>query len=231
MKKYHIIIVVAVGVLSFTASFGFNWFKKQKAAAAAAVPPEQKTSSVASGAAQPRGLPAYSFPGAGGAEAEQESSGLSERQLQHLIYDLREKMRDYSLRERELDEESDRIELARQGLQGDIEQLNALREKLELTLTALKEKEDHLQNSLIEIEAVERANFQRLAATYERMDAAQAAKIMMAMATNNQLQDVVKILYYMSDRNAGKLLGEIGSVRPDAAAALSLQLKRVQEGE
>ena len=53
---------------------------------------------------------------------------------------------------------------------------------------------------------------------------------MLSMAANNQLQDAVKILYYMNDRNAGKLLGEIGSTQPDIAGVLSLQLKRVKEG-
>ena len=83
---------------------------------------------------------------------------------------------------------------------------------------------------VIEIEALERTNLQRLAGTYEKMDATQAGKIMLSMAANNQLQDAVKFLYYMNDRNAGKLLGEIGSTQPDIAGVLSLQLKRVKEG-
>ena len=230
MKKFHIMIVVAAGLLSFSASFGVSWFRKQKAAAAAVLPPEPAASSVLSGSTQPGGMSPYSSAGMQGSGGEQEQLGLSERQLQHLIYDIREKMRDYAVREKGLDEEAKRIEVSRQSLQDDIEQLNALREKLDLTLASLKEKEESIRKDVIEIETLEKSNLQRLALTYEKMDATQAGKIMLSMAANNQLQDVVKILYFMSDRNAGKLLGEIGSTRPEVAGILSLQLKRVQEG-
>jgi hypothetical protein len=63
------------------------------------------------------------------------------------------------------------------------------------------------------------------------MDPSQSGKIMMNMAANNQMADVVKILYYMNERNAARVLGEIGSTQPDVAAALSLQLKRVRQGD
>lgn len=229
MKKYQIMIVAAAGLLSFGASFGVNWFKQQKSAAAAVLPPEQTVSDGRPKTAQSETVMSSSFSGPRDADTGQEQSGLSERQLQNLIYDVRQKMRDYAVRERELDQEAERIDIARISLQDDIEELNSLREKLDLTLAALKEKEEQIQKSVIEIESIERANIQRLAITYDRMDPAQAGKIMMSMAANNQLQDVVKILYYMNERNAGRVLGEIGTTRPEVAGILSLQLKRVKE--
>ncbi len=231
MKKYQIIIVLAAGVLSFSASFGTNWFMKQKTASAAVLPMEQSSATAAAQSGEMNRTSPYPFVEGNMTGLETEQPGVSERQLQHLIFDLREKMRDYSMREKELDEEAKRLEVTRLSLQEDIEQLNSLREKLDLSLAAMKEKEENIQKSLIEVESVERANFQRLAATYEKMDAAQAGKIMVSMAANNQLQDVVKILYYMNDRNAGKVLGEIGSTRAEVAGVLSLQLKRVREGQ
>lgn len=225
MKKMHIILVATAGLLSFAASFGVSWYKKQKNAAQAAVPPTA-TAPVAQTAAAPSGL---DLSGVALSDKSDESLGLTERQLQNLIYDIREKMKDYNARQKTLDDESARIDVARQSLHTDIEQLNALREKLDMTLAALNEKEDSLKKSVLEIEQMEKSNFQRLAATYEKMDAAQAGKIMLSMAAGNQVQDVVKILYYMNDRNAGKLLGEIGSTRPEVAGILSLQLKRVKE--
>jgi flagellar motility protein MotE (MotC chaperone) len=230
MKKVHLILLAAAGLLSFSASFGVSWFSKQKAAAAAALPPAPAASNGSSAAAQPNGLFSSSAAGMMGTDNDAAPSGLSERQLQRLIYDIREKMKEYADREKGLDEEAKRIEVARQSLQGDFEQLTALREKLDLTLVSLKEKEESIRKGVIEIEALERTNLQRLAGTYEKMDATQAGKIMLSMAANNQLQDAVKILYYMNDRNAGKLLGEIGSTQPDIAGVLSLQLKRVKEG-
>ena len=55
------------------------------------------------------------------------------------------------------------------------------------------------------------------------------SKIMINMAAGNQLGDAVKILYYMGDRNSGKLLGEIGNTQPDLAGTLLQQLKRVKD--
>ena len=228
MKKFQIMILVSAGLLSFGASFGVSWFNKQKAAAAVVTPPAQAATSGTSAATNAK---AFSWSDSDASENEPAALGMSERQLQRLIYDIREKMREYNTREKELDEEAGRIAISRQSLQEDIERLNMLREKLDLTLAALKDKEESIRKSVLEIESVEKTNLQRLALTYEKMDSVQAGKIMLSMAANNQLQDAVKILYYMNDRNAGKLLGEIGSTQPDIAGVLSLQLKRVREGE
>jgi flagellar motility protein MotE (MotC chaperone) len=138
-------------------------------------------------------------------------------------------MLDYKDKQKDLDQQAQRIELARQTLQEEIEQLNQLREKLNLTLTSLQEKERTIRDSLIEIETIEKGNLQRIAATYDKMDSTQAGKILATMASNKQTLDAVKILYYMSERSAGKLLGEIGNASPEVAGALIIQLKQVKE--
>jgi flagellar motility protein MotE (MotC chaperone) len=229
MKKTQIIMLIAAGLLSFSASFGVSWFKQNRAVPLD-LPTEMES---ASGLPRPSAANAresFSYAGGGRGDDAAEPLGMTERQLQHLIYDIREKMREYNTRQKELDEEAKRIQIARQSLEQDVEQLNQLREKLDTTLAALKEKEINIQNTLIAIDEVERGNLQRLATTYDRMDPEQAGKIMMSMAAGNQLQDVVKILYYMNDRNAARVLGAISATRPDVAGVLSLQLKRVQEG-
>ena len=77
---------------------------------------------------------------------------------------------------------------------------------------------------IIDIEKAERTNIERLAATYDKMDPSQSGKIMMNMAANNQMADGQdSVLYERTER--GCVLGEIGSTQPDAAAALSLQLR------
>ena len=231
MKKYQIIVMVALGAFSFAASFGLNWFRKQKAADAAVLPQEPPASETTAGPSAQRAAMAPEISARYGPQDIDEQMGLTERQLQHLIYDVREKMNEYNRRERELAEEAARLELVRQSLQEDIEQLNELRETLDMKLAAINEKEEQIRNTLIAVEEVERVNLERLGATYDKMDAVQAGKIMVNMAANNQLQDVVKILYYMNERNAARVLGQIGSTRPEVASVLSLQLKRVQEGE
>lgn len=53
---------------------------------------------------------------------------------------------------------------------------------------------------------------------------------MISMAASNQLQDSVKILYYMNERMAGKILSEIATTQPELASLISMHLKRVKEG-
>lgn len=219
MKKLHIIALAATGVISFTAAFGAGFIIKRNKAVAA--PPPIAADPGKTPPAKPALL----------TESTNVFSDLnmSESQLKSLIYDLRQKLQETKDRQRELDQEAGRIEITRQTLAAEIEQLNQLRESLNQTLAVLQEKERSIRESLTEIESVEKTNLQRIAATYDKMDPAQSAKILTAMVTNNQVKDAVKILYYMSERNAGKLLGEIGTVRPETAGTLSLMLKQIKE--
>lgn len=233
MKKTMILLIAAAGLVSFASSFGVSYFLKKKAAqqnitdaknaASATVqttpdkPTEGKFQTLSADASSQTDTLEYT------------ARSMSERQLQNLIFDLREKIQEYQNRQKELDLQAQQLDIAKQTLQSDIEQLQQLQEKLSLTLATLNEKQQQLQKSVLEIEQIEKANFQRLASTYEKMDAAQAGKIMLNMATGSQLQDVVKILYYMNDRSAGKLLGEMANTRPEVAAVVSVQLKRIKE--
>lgn len=223
MKKLHIILLAVIGIVSFTAAFGAGFIiKRNKAAAAAAAtsPPavaaESKTSS-----AKPA-FPPNPMDTVG-------ETNMSEGQLKSLIYDLRQKMEETKNKQKELEQEAGRIEITRQTLAGETEQLNQLRENLNKTLSAMQEKERSINEKMTEIESVEKANLQRIAATYDKMDTTQSAKILTTMVTNNQTKDAVKILYYMSERSAGKLLGEIGTTRPETASTLSLMLKQIKE--
>ena len=226
MKKIQIIGIAAAGFISFSAVFGGGlWMKKNRAAAAAAVQAAQTTQD--SHSEQPAA--------SGGVLAELTSAtmteelGMSETQLKNLIFDIRQKMKDYEQKEKQIEQEKQQIDIAKKNLQQDIERLSQLQEKLNLLLTTIQDKELALEKSILEINAIEKNNLQRIAGTYDKMDPAQSGKILSAMAAGNQMQDAVKILYYMSERVAGKTLGEIGTSSPEAAAALSLQLKRVKE--
>lgn len=225
MKKIHIICIAGAGLISFLSVFGGGlWLKKKNAPAptaasenpAAAVTPEGQT-------------------GSGSILAELNSAtmteelGMSETQLKNLIFDIRQKMKEYEIKEKQLEQEKQQVEIARQTLAQDVERLTQLQEKLNFALAAIQDKERALEKSLLEINTLEKTNLQRIAGTYDKMDPAQSGKILSTMAANNQVQDAVKILYYMSERIAGKVLGEIGTSSPEAAAALSLQLKRIKE--
>lgn len=217
MKKQLIIFILA-GMISFGASFGVTWFFKSK---------EQPIEDLISETQKESDL----FPPmpATASASTSLSRNMTEKQLRTLISDIREKMNEYRRKENELKINEQRLEATRELLQKDIEQLDALRVQLATTLSELKQQEQNLNKRLLEITANETANIQRIASQYDKMDVTQASKIMINMATNSQANDAVKILYYMSERTAGKLLGEIGSSQPDLASMLTQQLKKVKE--
>jgi len=227
MKKKQLIIVLLAGLLSFASTFTVSWVIKKKKVAAMAAQQAQKAESQ-----QVASNPQGNFFDSASLMAQAENlndTGISERQLQHLIHDIRNKLKDHQDRQKALDTEAERIEISRQSMQEDIDRLNNLQNKLNVTLAEIHQKEAALKNSLTEIDALEKNNFQRLASTYEKMDATKAGVIMTTMATGNQLQDSVKILYYMNERTAGKLLAEIGTKQPELASVICMKLKHVKE--
>lgn len=229
MKKIQIIMLIVAGGVSFAAVFGTSWYLKKKKAQELAQLAQQQPDPAASvkrvpSAANPEGV-------VFAVDAEIAQMGMSERQLQNLIFDIREKIKNFHTRQKQLEEEAERIEISRQTLQTDIDRLNSLRNKLDVAMNEMKQKEQELQDSIVEIDQLEKTNFQRLAGTYEKMEVAQAGKIMVTMAAGSQLQDSVKIIYYMTDRSAAKLLGEIAMAKPELAMIISSQLKRIKESE
>lgn len=224
MKKTQIIILSLAGLLSFASTFTVSWVIKKKKVAAVIAQQAQKTESQQATSETPD-----DFFGTVSLTTEANSSGISERQLQHLISDIRNKIKDHRDRQKALDTQADRIEISRLSMQEDIDRLNELQSKLNLTLAKIHQKEAALKNTLTEIGTLEKNNFQRLASTYEKMDTTQAGRIMTTMATSNQLQDSVKILYYMNERMAGKLLAEIATKKPELASLICMKLKYVKE--
>ena len=215
--------MILAGIVSFAGSFGTTYFLKnsQPAEAGAAV-----ESSENSAGTLPAMGPTHARIVAGNQTL---SKSMTEKQLNNLIYDIREKMKELQQREKELVYQEERIQTARDTLQQDIDKLDNLRVQLTTTLATLKSQQDNLQKTMVEITNAEKTNMLRLATYYDKMDVSQASKIITNMATGSQLNDAVKIIHYMTERTAGKLLGEIGNTQPDLASILSQQLKRVKE--
>ena len=97
------------------------------------------------------------------------------------------------------------------------EELENLRMKLVMSLTRLQDKIAELERTRIRISIQEKTEIQKTAAIYEKMDAASGSQILVEICINN-VEDAVKILYYMSERSAAKLLAEI----PDKSLAAKL---------
>ncbi|HPD45844.1 MAG TPA: hypothetical protein P5279_03030 [Anaerohalosphaeraceae bacterium] len=228
MRKMQIIIITAAGLASFAGAFGFTWFLKQQsaAAAAAATPVEPSPAAPMDISGSDRAVDSFR-PDADAAL----KTTMREEELKGLIFEIREKMKEYKAKERFLAEEEQRILSARKTLEEDITRLSELHDALNVVVGRLKQQEENLKNRILEISAVEKGNLQRIAATYDKMDVTQSSKIIINMASTKQLEDAVKIIHLMSERTAAKLLGEISTTKPDLASLLSTELKRVKEGE
>lgn len=229
MKKKIIIITLGLGLIGFSGMFAFAWFKKPE-------PPIQGPQTVQAG-------PETVEQSAG--ETDETSAAaariaslktkpnqkLTERELQTLVYDIREKIKDYNLKLQALDVREERLQVAQDSLNKDIEEMEALRVELASALALLRNEQDKLLQSKIEIENSETKNLISIAATYDKMDAESAGKILMNMVENqnsgSSTEDAVKILYYMEDRTKAKVLASMAEAEPAVSAFICQRLKRM----
>lgn len=228
MKKMHLIIMVAIGVVSFGGTFGITFLIK-KAQPAVAVSPVVESSEVSEQSSESMHDKDYGLdmsPRSGRFGGNDLTREMTEKQLKNLIFDIRSEMKTRIKKDKVSEE---RIELAREALKQDIEELGELREKLASAVAYLKDREEGLKNLMLEIDATEKANMTKIAGRYDKMGSREASTIMIMMNKNNQLEDVVLILYYMDDKTGAKLLGEIAKTEPQLASLLTVQLKRVKE--
>jgi flagellar motility protein MotE (MotC chaperone) len=153
--------------------------------------------------------------------------GMKERELDRLARELRLKIGVYNGKQRELEKQQKRIHVAEELLAQHAKELEALRMQLVAPLTRLREAKADLESTRVLVAKEEKANLKHTAAIYEKMDTAIGGEILTSMCKNSQEDDVVKILFYMSERAAAKLLAEIPD--KDIAAELCQKLKKVQE--
>ena len=237
-----IIIMAAAGLVSFAGAFVLAWLTCPSA-------PEQPVAAEvpASAGNPPEQEPSLTDTEVMVADAGESGSGpmkksLTEQQLKNLIQEVREKMRQYDNRLQTLMVEERRLQIAQDVLKEDVNNLNNLRVELASTVASLKSERDKLIKSRIEIDQAEKVNLASIAATYDKMDAGSAGKILANMcaaagqtkdAPGGQVSggydDAVKILHYMTERTKAKLLGELATSEPHLAALLSQRLKQIAE--
>jgi chromosome segregation ATPase len=227
VSKKIIIITAAAGLVSFAAAFGLSFMRSKKAAQIAA---EQQAKELARKAAEQSEQDKI----AQALGTKDTNLALTEKQLEGLIYDVRDKIREYNKRMKELTSTEERVKIAQAQLKKDIEELADLRTELASTVAALKQEHERLLKSRIEIKESEQQNLASIAATYDKMNATGAAEIFTNMSRldtdqSKGLDDVVKILYYMNDRTKAKVLAELVNTEPKLAAVLSQELKRIRE--
>jgi flagellar motility protein MotE (MotC chaperone) len=170
---------------------------------------------------------------------------MTEKHLESLIIDVREKMQDYNNKLQSIGTQEQRLQMSQEVLKKDIENLNNLRVELASMTAGLKEERDKLLKSRLEIAKTEKTNLVSIAAAYDKMDASSASKILSNMCASSGPQkeigdvkrvgsnfdDAVKILHYMSERTKAKVLAEMVNSEPKLAATLCERLKQIAEGK
>jgi len=238
VNKKVIIIAAGVGLASFVGAFATGWFTRPSAASAASEP-NQTTVTQADTSNQ---LPAPVLSSMPALPTDQATAArsMSEEQLKELILQVRERIHEYDRKLQEVEKEKERLQIAQQTLKKDIETLNNLRVDLAASVADVKSEREQLLKARVEVAAAEKANLIAIAAAYDKMDPVGASQILTNMAIGssrpgsggtptNNLDDAVKILFYMQERTKAKVLTEMAAQEPALAAMLCQKLKQVQE--
>jgi len=238
VSKKLIIITAAAGLVSFAGAFIFGWLTKPSPAGR----PDELSQPTIVGEEAELELPELeadtmdTVVAASGTAKET----MAEKQLKSLVYEVREKKREYDNKLQSLEVREQRLQVVQDVLKKDIEDLSNLRIELASIIAALKEERDNLLKGRIKIADAEKANLVTIAAAYDKMEVTSAGKILNSMCMG-QMQDggvdsggsgfdeAVKILHYMTERTKAKLLAELAASEPKLAAALSQRLKQIIE--
>jgi flagellar motility protein MotE (MotC chaperone) len=237
VNKKILLITAAVGVVGFLGAFATGWLTRPTAAEGAS--PEDQANGTAQTQMAGGMTPRILSPSSTAADNSANTRSLTEDQLEELVFEVREKIDEYNKKLAALEKGEERLKIAQQTLKKDVEALNNLRVDLAATAANLKNERDMLIKTRVEVEQAEKGNLVAIAAAYDRMDAARAGEILTNMAMGQSqkgversanIDDAVKILYYMQERTKAKVLAELVMAEPGLAAMLSRKLKLVTEG-
>jgi len=226
-----LIIMIGAGLVSFAGAFAFSWFTKTPSVSQS---PEAKQAIPASQEADIQlPQPATVSTGVAGTIDSQMKKTMTEKQLKNLVYEVRERIQEYNNKLQSLEVQEQRLQSAQNTLKEDIEELKNLQTELSSTVAALKSEHDKLLKTRVEIVNTEKKNLQSIAAAYDKMDSEAAGKILanMSKAENDNANDAVRILYYMTERAKAKLLAGLTTSEPKLAAFFTQRLKQIVEKE
>lgn len=158
--------------------------------------------------------------------AKLEKLSLTEHELEKLILEVRRKLAECETRQSSLDQQAQRIEIAQQDLKHQAEEIENLRLSLVAPLKELREARLELERTRILVAKEERLRLQNMARMFESMDPLMGAQTLTTMLEGGQADDAARIVYFMDDRRAAKLVGEITD--KTIAAKLLERVKRVR---
>ncbi|MHC4086797.1 MAG: hypothetical protein ACYSU3_18885 [Planctomycetota bacterium] len=237
MSKKKIIIIAAAGLTSFAGGFAFAWFTKS--APVSASDESNKPTVAASDSIEKPWLPQPEV-GTMSPEDRRMKKAMTEKRLKNLVFEVREKIKEYDNKLQVLELQAQRLQITRDALQKDIENLNNLQIELASTVAGLKEQRNKLLKTRVDITKEEKANMISIAAAYDKMDAQSASKILTSLCTkkiksadvgevDSGFHDAIKILHYMTERTKAKVLAELVTSEPQLASLLCQRLKQVSE--
>ncbi len=144
---------------------------------------------------------------------------------------LQRKMADVELQREDIQREKRALEVLQEQIRKEREEtLKVIGEKI-AELKRLKreiaEMHRRIKSLQVSIAASERANVERIANIYAKMEPTKAASTLTSMYTSGKQDEVVKILYKMQERSAAKILNAVAD--PKLAADITERLSRVRE--
>ena len=208
--KKPMIVMAVFGVVAFAAAFGATKWLGGKG------PAEEEAG--AKGQATGPSL-----------QEKLESLTPKERQLDEMIREVRQQAEEMHRRGRLLDEREKRFRIAQARLEKTAAELDKLPVQLAVTLNQLKDLKGRIDQSRILITTEEVANLQRVAKWFEKMDSEKGAQMLTVMCRNERTDDAVKILRFMTDKVATRILESITDTDDKLGAALINETKRVRK--
>jgi flagellar motility protein MotE (MotC chaperone) len=240
VSKKLIIITAAAGLASFAGAFVLGWLTKAPSASRLDESGQPTLAGVET-------VPGFPQPGVGvigavGTASDREKKAMTEKQLKNLVFEVREKVQEYNDKLQGLGVREQRLQRAQDTLKEDIKNLNNLRIELTSIVANLKDERDKLLKSKLEVTKTEKDNLVLISATYDKMEASSAGKILISMCMSQTqpgkvdgqssgFDEAVKILYYMTERTKAKLLAELTNTEPKLAAFLTQRLKQIVVGK
>jgi len=240
VSKKLIIITASAGLVSFAGAFVLGWLTKPVPSGLPDGPGHPAVASVDTIQEVPR--PVVDMTDTIVTASDSERKSMTEKQLRNLVFEVREKVREYNNKLQNLTLREQRLQRTQDTLKQDIQNLDNLRIELATIVADIKSERDKLLKSRLEIDQREKENLLLIAATYDKMESSSASKILVSMCTSQTqpgvidsqssgFDEAVKILYYMTERTKAKLLAELTTAEPKLAAFLTQKLKRIIEGK
>jgi len=216
-SKFAILLLMGLAAATFGASYGLSlWLGTSTGSAAADV---AKKGVAGEGKADAPDTEAPEMP----------TAHLGEKHLMALVRQVRGKLDDCRQREKDLAAQQRRLQVAREDLRKEAQHLETLRARLAAATAKLKETRSALEKARLEVRADEQRNLKHTAEIYDSMDPQAAADVIQDMCKNQQEEDAAKVLHFMTERSAAKLLAAITD--PTLVADLCRKMKRIREPE